>query len=74
MEKLLQLTNSSFKGNNSFVCVSPYINTTRTNGLNNFMEAFSASSSFKELLSVDNASGTWQGNWSRSVRVFKTVL
>jgi hypothetical protein len=74
MEKLLELINNGFKGNNSFVCVSPFINSIRTNRLNNFMEAFRQNTEFKELLKVDNMSGTWQGNWSRSIRVFKTIL
>lgn len=74
MEKLLELISHCFERNNSFVCVSPYINSTRTNRLNNFMKAFSGNANFEKLLDLDNPSGTWKGNWSRSIRVFKTVL
>ena len=74
LENLLSLINNNFEGNNIFICVSPYINSTRTNRLNTFMEHFRGNNNFDILLNIDNKSGSWQRNWSRVIRVFKTII
>lgn len=74
MEKLLDLINESFYGSNIFVCVSPFINETRANRLNNFMNTFRNCQNFKTYLNIDNKKGNWERNWSRSIRVFRAII
>jgi hypothetical protein len=71
---LLQLVESNFPGENYFVCVSPYINDTRTSRLDAFVKYFSKKKDFARINSVDNRPGQWKGSWTRVVRVFKASL
>jgi len=74
LSALLKLVESNFPGDNYFICVSPYVNDTRTSRLDAFVKYFTKKPSFKELESIDNRNGEWQGNWTRVVRVFKVKL
>ncbi|MDQ3192176.1 MAG: hypothetical protein M3Q58_11345 [Bacteroidota bacterium] len=71
---LIKKIEKGFKGENYFVCVSPYITDLKTNRLDTFMNYFKKYEGFQELKSINNKSGQWQGNWTRVVRVFKTVI
>lgn len=71
---LLQLVNSSFPGDNYFICVSPYINDTRTSRLDAFVKFFSKKKDFAKIDTIDNKRGQWQGTWTRVVRVFRASL
>jgi len=71
---LLQLVDSNFLGDNYFICVSPYINDTRTSRLDAFVRFFSRKKRFEIYNSIDNRSGQWEGNWTRVVRVFRATL
>jgi len=67
----LKLVESNLLGDNYFICVSPYINDTRTSRLDAFVKYFSKKAHFKMIQSIDNGSGQWKGTWTRVVRVFK---
>ncbi|MBG0782043.1 MAG: hypothetical protein H0S84_07230 [Bacteroidales bacterium] len=71
---LLKLIESNFPGENYFVCVSPYINDTRTSRLDAFVNFFSKKKDFTSIDKVDNRPGQWKGTWTRVVRVFKVDL
>lgn len=71
---LLQLFESNFPGDNYFICVSPYINDTRTSRLDAFVKFFSKKKDFAKIDTIDNRQGQWKGTWTRVVRVFKTTL
>jgi len=72
---LIELLNSTFQGENYFVCVSPYISDLKTGRLQRFMESYSNNNDFEEIKSINNKKGHWSGtNWSRVVRVFKTII
>jgi hypothetical protein len=71
---LLQLVESNFPDDNYFICVSPYINDTRTSRLDAFVKFFSKKKGFTKINSIDNRTGQWRGNWTRVVRVFKVSL
>ncbi len=71
---LLLLVESNFPGENYFICVSPYINDTRTSRVDAFVNYFSKKKEFAKINSVDNKTGEWQGSWTRVVRVFKIHL
>ena len=75
LTSLLKLVESNFQGNNYFICVSPYINDTRTSRLNAFINYFSNKmDQFSIYQTIDNKSGEWKGSWTRVVRVFKVSL
>jgi hypothetical protein len=71
---LLKLVESNFPGENYFICVSPYINDTRTSRLDAFVRFFSKKKDFVKIDSIDNRPGQWKGTWTRVVRVFKVDL
>lgn len=71
---LLECIETNFKGDNYFICVSPYINDIRTSRLDAFVKHFSnAFEEFDFFSSVDNRnSGDWKQDkdWTRVSRVF----
>lgn len=74
LTSLLQLIESTFLGENYFICVSPYINDTRTSRLDAFVNFFSKKKDFTKFYTIDNRSGEWKNNWTRVVRVFRVSL
>lgn len=50
---LLKLINSTFDGENYFVCVSPCINALRTGRLDRFMKSFSKTNGYQEIKSIN---------------------
>ncbi len=71
---LLKLVESNFPGDNYFICVSPYINDTRTSRLDAFVNYFSKKPNFKKIQSIENMNGEWKGTWTRVVRIFNVSL
>ncbi|TAE60748.1 MAG: hypothetical protein EAZ89_01220, partial [Bacteroidetes bacterium] len=71
---LLQLVGSNFSGENYIICVSPYINDTRTSRLDAVVTYFSKKNGFEMINSIDNRWGQWKNNWTRVVRTFKVFL
>lgn len=71
---LLQLIESNFRGDNYFICVSPYINDTRTSRLDTFVKYFSEKENFKMVESIDNKYGEWKKQWTRVVRIFQVTI
>jgi hypothetical protein len=76
MTKLTKLIFDTYKGENYFVCVSPYITDLKTIRIDSFVSTFSTlNNSFQLIKSINQRNGEWEGtNWSRVVRVFKVVL
>lgn len=72
--KIFELIDSTFIGENYFICVSPFVDDIRTNRLNTFIKHFSNYPEFALLESIDNKKGQWKSNWSRVVRVFKCTI
>lgn len=72
---LLSLFENNFAGDNYFICVSPYINDTRTSRIDAFVNYFSKNNDkYTPIHSIDNRCGEWKCNWSRVVRVFAVSL
>jgi hypothetical protein len=71
--QLLEKIEVNFKGINYFVCVSPYITDTKTNRIDNFVSYFNK---FKtsHIIKIDNKKGEWKNDWTRVVRIFKTII
>jgi hypothetical protein len=71
---LLECIETNFKGENYFICVSPYINDIRTSRLDAFVRHFSNGfEDFEIFSSVNNRnSGDWKQDkdWTRVSRVF----
>ena len=74
LNKLLNLINCNFSGDNYFICVSPYINDIRTSRLDAFMNHFSSYENFTSIQIIDNKVGEWKGQWTRVVRIFKVTI
>lgn len=74
LNDLLNLINDTFDGINYFICVSPYINFTKTNRLNQFMNYFSDKDDFLIIKEINNRHKyEWKSDksWTRVIRVFK---
>lgn len=75
MIDFINLIKHNFKGKNVFVCVSPFVDSYKTERINGFVESFSNNPDFTLLSSISERKGEWIGtNWSRVVRVFKCVI
>lgn len=75
LEHLVSLVEQTQKGNNYFVCVSPYITDAKTARIDEFVQHFANNySSFKTYYEVENQKGDWKNNWTRVIRVFKVKL
>lgn len=70
----LNLLQIKFKGENYFICVSPFINDLKTSRLDSFVEFFSETPNFEVFADINNRKGTWRNGWSRVVRVFKGII
>ena len=75
MSQLTKLIESTFQGNNYFICVSPYINELKTNRLDSFVNYFSNYNSFKLIESINNNKNEWEGtNWTRVLRILSVNI
>ena len=74
MSKLIYNIKSVFKGDNIFICVSPYINEYKTQRLDDFVEAFKEYPSFQLLEKQNQKAGEWESKWTRVVRVFSVTI
>jgi hypothetical protein len=74
LSSLIGLIGDNLSGLNYFVCVSPFVNTLKTNRVNIFMKSFSKFSNYEELLVLDKRNGEWINNWTKVVRVFKCEI
>ncbi len=72
MTDLIKLIDENFKGKNIFVCVSPFVDTFKTERINGFVESFTDNPNFHSIFRISERNGEWGGtNWSRVIRVFK---
>jgi hypothetical protein len=74
LAKLITLIKSVFKGNNYFICASPYINEMKVARVDSFVESFSNNKDFEILNCTNSKKGEWESNWTRVIRVFKVTL
>ncbi len=75
LEHLISLFEQTQKGNNYFVCVSPYITDAKTARIDEFVQHFANNyDSYKIYYEVENQKGDWKNNWTRVIRVFKVKL
>lgn len=74
MSKLIENIKCIFKGNNIFVCVSPYINEYKTQRLDDFVDAFEQYPSFQLIEEKNQKAGEWENRWTRVVRVFSVTI
>ena len=75
MPNLINLIKENFKGENLFVCVSPYVDTFKTERINGFVHAFKNKPGFYLISSISERKHEWTGtNWSRVIRVFKCSI
>lgn len=71
---LTKLIEINLKGDNYFICLSPYINDIRTSRIDAFVKYFSTKNNFELIYAVDNKAGEWKGKWTRVIRIFKVKL
>lgn len=75
MPKLVQLIKENFKGENIFICVSPFVDTYKTERIHGFVQSFNNNPNFNIISNVSERNGEWTGtNWSRVIRVFKCLI
>lgn len=75
MADLITLIKENFKGKNIFICVSPFVDTFKTERINGFVQSFNNNPNFNILSNISERKGDWVGtNWSRVVRVFKCSI
>ena len=75
MTDLITLIKENFKGENIFICVSPFVDTFKTERINGFVQSFHNNPNFSILSNISERKGDWVGtNWSRVVRVFKCTI
>jgi hypothetical protein len=75
MNNLISLIKNNFKGNNIFICVSPFVSQLKTERIDGFVNSFSNLSKFDLKTNISERNGEWLGtNWSRIVRVFSVDI
>lgn len=74
MSKLIDNIKSVFKGDNIFICVSPYINEYKTQRIDDFVEEFKSYPSFEIIEEQNQKAGEWKNKWTRVVRVFSVTI
>ena len=74
MSKLIENIKLGFKGENIFVCVSPYINEYKTQRVDDFVEAFEKYPSFQLIEKQNQKPRQWEKRWTRVVRVFSVTI
>ncbi|MBS1685364.1 MAG: hypothetical protein JSS76_11430 [Bacteroidetes bacterium] len=74
ISRFLGFIEDNFKGENYFVCASPFINDIKVNRINTFVHYFSRKASFIPIKAIDNKKGEWKFEWTRVIRVFKVEL
>lgn len=71
LRHLEDIVSQSIHGKTYFICVSPYITDAKTERINSFERYFEHKfTSFKEIYSAENNAGTWEGTWTRVIRIF----
>lgn len=61
-------------GVNYFVCVSPYINISRTARIDAFVEYFEAQTGFEMIEKNQSGKNEWIKTWTKVIRVFKVEI
>lgn len=75
LTQLVELIKTTFKGENYFVCASPYVSTLKTSRLDSFVKSFSSTTNFKLIKEIDNRFGEWnETKWTRVIRIFKADI
>jgi hypothetical protein len=74
LSQLIDLVKATFSGENYFIVVSPFIDTTKTARIDAFLSQFSTCAGYELYGSHNNRAREWQGNWTRVIRVFKVNL
>ena len=75
MHHLISIIEQSQRGENYFICASPYITDAKTARIDEFVQYFAEKyDSYQSYLDVENQKGEWKNNWTRVIRVFKVEL
>ena len=74
MSKLIDNIQLTFKGDNIFICVSPYISEHKTQRVDDFVEAFETYASFRLITKQNKKTGEWKNKWTKIVRVFQVNI
>lgn len=74
LTSLTKLIEENFKGQNYFICVSPYVTDSKTFRLDSFTNYFSKMNNFEIIKSINNRSSEWINGWARVIRVFKVDI
>ncbi|WP_024482442.1 hypothetical protein [Cellulophaga baltica] len=72
LHRLIELLKRNSTGLTYYVLVSPLISIAKTQRLDTFVEEISDDVTNELLLVENKSSGTWDRNWSKIIRVFKT--
>lgn len=75
MKNFINLVKDNFKGENIFICVSPFVDGFKNERIDGFVQSFANSPNFEIISNISEKNGEWSGtNWSRVVRVFKCSI
>ena len=75
IEHLISIIEQTQKGENYFVCVSPYITDAKTARIDKFVQHFSNKhDSYHSYFEIENQKGEWKNNWTRVIRVFRVCF
>ena len=75
MKHLISLIEETQKGENYFLCVSPYITDAKTARIDKFVQHFSNKyDSYQSYFEIENQKGEWKNNWTRVIRVFRVCF
>ncbi|GMU86903.1 MAG: hypothetical protein AMXMBFR48_21440 [Ignavibacteriales bacterium] len=74
LSNLTRFLQQNCKGVNCFICVSPYINSAKTERINSFVRGFQDNVGFNLMAEISHRRGAWVNNWSCVIRVFMVVL
>ncbi len=74
LSQLIELVKHTFSGENYFIVVSPFIDTTKTARIDAFLNQFRTCEGYELYASKNNRAYEWQRDWTRVLRVFKANL
>lgn len=75
MDHLVSLVEQTQKGNNYFVCVSPYITDAKTARIESFVQHFANQhNTFSKYSEIESKRGEWKNGWTRVIRLFSVIF
>lgn len=75
MDHLISIIEETQKGENFFVCVSPYITDVKTARIDKFVQHFANKyDSYHSYSEIESQRGEWRNTWTRVIRLFRVNI